>query len=364
MERREFIKSIACTALSASILNRLLAETDCGLDTYMFPKDIGSARLNYLHGRITGMPPKEISFDHARIMTRSYKSTEGQPIILRRAKAFSDIVDQIPIAIDKGELVVGNITDKPRVSWFDPSSYRGWDTYEAGQPIRLIRKIFSEEIDVDCDVPDEVGRYWRDKPIGDTVGHFVADYEHILKVGFSGVIDEIEASRRNHEQSGTLDKEKAEFFDAARIAAEAAIRFSERHAELAERLAAEEPDLLRRLELEEIAQICRRCPKEPAKTFHEAMQSFWMTHVLLHISSSEWSVSPGRFDQYMFPFFDSDRKADQLTRDWAEELMTCLYIKFNEVRVDIDIISYQNLMVGGVDADGRDATNELSFLCL
>lgn len=364
MKRREFIRSSALSILGANLVSRLLAETDFGFDTYMFPTDIGSARLNYLHGRITGMPPKEISFDHARIITRAYQQTEGQPLILRRARAFADVLDQIPIDIDQGELLVGNITARPRVSWFCPCSYRGWDNYEPGKPIRLVRKIFSDEIDVDCHVPEEVGQYWRNQPIGDTVGHFVADYERVLNLGFTGIIDEIETSRLTHARNGTLDAEKSAFFDAARLCAEAAIRYSERHADLAEAQAATTTDPIRKLELEEIAHICRRCPREPARTFHEAMQSFWMTHVLLHLSSSEWSVSPGRFDQYMFPFFDRDRKAGRLSREWAEELMTCLYIKFNEVRIDIDIISYQNLMVGGVDADGNDVTNELSYLCL
>ncbi|MCF7847468.1 MAG: hypothetical protein K9M45_01360 [Kiritimatiellales bacterium] len=362
MERRKFIKTAGVATAGTAWSGYLMANTIPEVSVLSKPEL--NERLGYLHQRIQGMPPAEISMNHALAMTRSMKQSEGQPLIIRRAKAFYDVVDKIPIDIDKGELIVGNIAAKPRVGWFSPATFDRWKDYIPGQPIKLTRAIFGHAIDVDCVIPAEVAEYWKDKPMGDTVGHYVADYEKVLKLGFAGIIREIEKSRAKHQANGSLVQEKADFFEAATIAAQAAIRYAERHVQLAEEMARDEKDATQKAELLRIAEINRKCPAQPAGSFYEALQSFWMTHVLIHINSCEWSISPGRFDQYMHPFYQIDMASGSLTREQTEELMTCLCIKFNEVRVDIDIINYQNLMIGGVDEKGNDASNEISYLCL
>ncbi len=364
MERRKFLKIAGATSAGTVLSGYLMANTLPGITVFQKPEVLKSERLRYLHKRIEGMPPNEISLDHAVYMTRSMKETEGEPLVIRRAKAFYAVVDNITISIDKGELLVGNIAEKPRVGWFSPESYHLWHKYTPGKPIKISRSIFGKAIDVEFIVPDEVAGYWVNHHHGDTVGHYIANYENVLQKGYLGIIDEIEKSRNEHRSGGTLDKSKSDFFDAEIIACKTAIRYAERHAELAEKKAVTETDTSRKEELFQIAEINRKCPAWPAESFFEAMQSFWMTHVLIHINSAEWSISPGRFDQYMYPFYKKSISDGSLTKQFAEELMTCLWIKFNEVRVDIDIVNYQNLMVGGVDEDGNDATNEISYLCL
>ena len=166
---------------------------------------------------------------------------------------------------------------------------------------------------------------------------------------------------------------KRDFCQAAVVVAEAAIRFAGRFAERAERMAAAEACPDRRAELSEIARICRKVPAEPAETFHEALQSFWFVHLVIQIESNGHSISPGRFDQYMSPFYEADRTGGRLDRDGALELLDCLWVKFNEIMKLRDKTAsigfggyplFQNLIVGGQGVDGRDATNDLSYLCL
>jgi len=191
------------------------------------------------------------------------------------------------------------------------------------------------------------------------VGHFVPDYEIVLRKGFLGLLEEVKEKK-----AATIDPKQKIFYESAEIACRAAIRFAERHADYAQNLAEMTDDLGRREELLRISQICRRVPAHPAVSFEEALQSFWLAHVMLHICSKDWSVSPGRFDQYMLPYYERDIREGLITREDAGELLGCLWIKFNEVRIDVDFVSYQNVLLGGVDSQGCDVTNDLSHLCL
>ena len=364
MERRKFLKIAGATSAGTLLSGYMVAKTLPEVSMFRKPEALKSDRLIYLHKRIQGMPPREISLDHAIYLTRSMKETEGEPLIIRRAKAFYKVVDNIPISIDKGELLVGNMAEKPRVGWFSPERYQRWNKYTPGEPIKISYEFWGNAVGVEFRIPDEVAEFWVNNPYGDTVGHYIADYEKVLKKGFLGIMDEIEHNREVHRLQGTLDKARSDFFDAEIIACRAAVRYAERHAELAGKQALIETDPYRKEELARIAEINRKCPARPAESFFEAMQSFWMTHVLIHINSAEWSISPGRFDQYMYPFYRKSISDGSLSKEFAEELMTCLWIKFNEIRVEIDFNNYQNLMVGGVDENGNDATNELSYLCL
>ena len=307
--------------------------------------------------------PGEVCFERARLMTESYKETEGEPALIRRAKAFYEVLDRMPITINDDELIVGNVASKPRVAYFAPETY-WWRRYDPDTEQVMMDHRFSRDLAIKYRIPDEIAEYWRHKPMGGTVGHFVPNYEKILKRGFNGLISEIADYRMRLDLEKTEDQEKDIFYKAAEIACQAAIRFAERHAEKAREMAEKEVDPSRKAELRHIAEICARVPAYPAETFYEALQAFWFTHIMIHINSKEWSISPGRFDQYMKPYYEKDIRRDSLTRTAVEELLACLWTKFNDVRIDVDFINYQNMMLGGQDEDGNDATNELSYLCL
>jgi pyruvate formate-lyase/glycerol dehydratase family glycyl radical enzyme len=134
-----------------------------------------------------------------------------------------------------------------------------------------------------------------------------------------------------------------------------------------------ESNPVRRAELEKISEICRWVPAHPARTFHEALQSFWFVHLILNLETNSYAIGPGRFDQYLYPYYQADVEAGRLSQDQAWELLACLWIKFNELTVvkeggtakaSTTYADFQNLNLGGQTADGLDATNELSYLCL
>jgi len=335
-----------------------------GLVSCAFAGESSAARIEILKRRVIGMPPHEICFERARLMTTSYRRSEGEATVIRRAKAFYAIADGIPIRIDEGELVVGNLSRGPRVAYFAPESYQ-WRRYQPGKEQVLQDARFSRDLAIRFRIPDEIADYWRERPQGDTAGHFVADYQRVLRKGFTGIRQEIDECREDLRRRGVLDQSSIAFYEAAQIACDAAERFAARYAEDARRLAGETDNPARRQEFERIADICTRVPAQPARSFAEALQAFWFTHLLLHLNSSEWSISPGRFDQYMGPFYQQDIAQGKLMRDEAAELLACLWIKFNEIRLaSVDFVNYQNLIVGGPNEQGEDATNDLSLACL
>ncbi|MBM4047764.1 MAG: hypothetical protein FJ279_21890 [Planctomycetes bacterium] len=319
-----------------------------------------SARIEKLKHRLAAMPPAEICFERARLMTRSYRETEGEPVIIRRAKAFATVLEGLPIAIAPDELVVGHVASRPRVAYFAPETFN-WRNYRTGSVHEWSDHRFSKSLNIRARIPDEVADYWRNQPTGGTAGHFVADYERVLLKGFRGLCHEGAAHQARLK---AVDREAELFYQSARIVGEAAMRFGQRHAQTARDAADRDVNPTRQRELLEIAAICEKVPAHPAESFREAIQSFWLTHVMLHINSQEWSISPGRFDCYLRPFYEKDIADGRLTREQAKELLACLWMKFNELRIAVDFVNYQNLLVGGVDAAGDDVTNDLSFLCL
>jgi len=352
MLRRHFFNTVVGTSLGSAVPT---VGSGLGGGT-----ETGPSRLDALKEGLVGVPPRRICFERARLMTESFRRTEGQPEAVRRAKALLAVVEGMPLLIGEQELVVGNVSSQPRVAYFAPECF-DWRGYAPEREYVLSDRRFSADVEIRYRIPERVAAYWRDKPRASTVGHFVPSYAKVLRNGFAGIRAEI----AEHRQRGWPDAGKAAFYEAAEIASHAAEVLAARHAGHARRLAGSEPDARRRSELETIAAICSKVPARPAETFHEALQSFWFTHVLLHINSPEWSISPGRFDQYMWPYYRRDIEQGRLSRAQAEELLVCLWIKFNEVRINsVDSINYQNLIIGGTDAEGNDATNELSHLCI
>lgn len=312
----------------------------------------------------------ELCFERARIVTESYRETEGEHIALRRAKSIARVFERMPVFIRPDELLVGQRAAR----------LGGRSVYP---------EFHLNGLDENT-TPPEIWSYWHGRTMGDRTrachpeslrlaedelaagyctgsstgfGHMIVDYEKVLRVGLRGVMSE--AERGLAAARAECDAEGAAFLESVLIVSRGLIRWAERYAELAEELADRDPDARRREELVEIARICRRVPEFPARSFHEALQSFWFVHLALHIEQFGWSISAGRFDQYMEPYARDALAAGDASRDDAWELLLSLWVKFMEnVGTEVKRTVFQNLTLGGSDGAGSDESNELSHLCL
>ena len=304
-------------------------------------------------------------FERAWAVTRSYKETEGEPMVLRRAKAFREVLTTVPIYIRKDELLVGSrssvLCKRTTYPEYQLKSNNDWPEeirsfWEGRTCWDASHELFTDAITLN-DQEMTCG-YVTGTDTG--YGHLIVDYEKALKKGFRGIREEAEAELP---KAGTK-KEKA-FLEAVCIVSDAITAWAHRYADLSEQQAAEEEDPVRKGELLKIARICRKVPEYPAETFHEALQSFIFTHFAIHIEQYGWSVSAGRFDQYMYPYYKNDLESGRISEDEAWELLLSCWMKFMEnIHDGIGATSFQNLTIGGQDAEGRDMSNELSHLIL
>ena len=201
------------------------------------------------------------------------------------------------------------------------------------------------------------------------IAHLAPDYEKLIHLGTEGITKEAEQAQSRV----AAGSEKWIFYEAVKISAEALARFGERYAELAQGLATRETDPARKNELAAIAEVCRRVPRYPARTFHEAIQSLFFAQIAINLESLDNGVCPGRMDQYLYPFYKREIDSGQLTREKARELIAAFSIKLCEIipvfnqrltRFHSGLFNGQVVTVGGMDADGNDVTNELSFIFL
>ena len=203
-------------------------------------------------------------------------------------------------------------------------------------------------------------------------GHIIVNIPRVLNEGLESLIARAEQALRRP-LAEMKDLQARAFYHAVVIALQGAIRFAARYADLAEKLASETTDPLRRQELLEIAEICHRVPAKPARTFQEALQTAWFVHLLTQIESNGHSFSLGRLDQYIYPFYQADLAAGRITEERALELLQLLWLKlfsvnkirpWSHTRFGIGYATYQNVTVGGQTREGRDATNDLSYMVL
>ena len=341
----------------------------------------------------------EIESDRAVLLTESYKETEGQPIIVRRAKAFSHILKNIPIIIREDELIVGSATKSPRSCQVFPEFSYEWlekefDTVEtrSADPFYI-----SED---NKEILREVYKYWKGKTTSELatsymadetiramehniftpgnyyyngVGHVTVKYEKVLEVGYEGIIKEVKEELSKCNVADEDYAKRSHFLKSVIESCEAVIDYANRYAELALNMAKECKDNNRKVELLQIASNCARVPAKGARNFYEVCQSFWFVQMLLQVESSGHSISPGRFDQYMYPYYKADLDAGKITKEFAQELMDCIWVKLNDLNKVRDAGSaegfagyglFQNLIVGGQDAGGIDVTNDLSFMAI
>ena len=341
----------------------------------------------------------EIESSRAKLITESYKMTEGEPIVTRRAKAFLHILQNIPIIIRDEELIVGSTTLAPRGCQTYPEFSYEW--LEAEFDTVATRKAdpfyISEEAKKEI---AEADKYWKGKTTSELataymapeairaidhnmftpgnyfyngVGHVTVHYDWVLAVGFKGIAAKAKKALDALNFGDAEYARRSHFLNAVIMSCEAAIIYAKRYAALAREMAAKESNSRRKAELLRIADNCDNVPENGARDFWEACQSFWFVQQLLQIESSGHSISPGRFDQYMYPYYSKDIESGKITREFAQELIDCIWIKLNDLNKCRDAASaegfagyslFQNLIVGGQNAEGVDVTNDLSFMCI
>lgn len=341
----------------------------------------------------------EIESARAILITESYRQTENEPMVIRRAKAFAHILENIPIVIRDLELIVGSTTIAPRGCQTYPEFSYEWleaefDTVEtrSADPFYISEKTKQEL--------KEANAYWKGKTTSELatsymepetllamehniftpgnyfyngVGHVTVKYGEVLAIGFSGIKAKAQAELDKLCLADGDYQKKSRFLEAVMISCDAAIEYARRYARLALKEAEECTDPVRKRELLQIAQNCANVPEKGATGFYEACQSFWFVQQLLQIESSGHSISPGRFDQYMYPYYQKDMESGKITREFAQELTDCIWVKLNDLNKCRDAASaegfagyslFQNLIAGGQNEEGIDVTNDLSFMSI
>jgi formate C-acetyltransferase len=364
--------------------------------SYQLPEK--APRIDTLLDDLMSVTP-EIDPERAVLITESYKENESLPVIKKRAKALEKILKEMNIVIRDNELIVGNQTTKPRSSPIFPEFSNKWllDEFDTLAERDGDRFLISEKTK---ETLKEVFDYWDQSTTNELatslmtqealeamdagvytvgnyyfngVGHVCVSYDEVLAEGFNGIIEKAKAAKKELSFGNPDDTPKRHFLDSVIITAEAVIEFAGRFAEEAEKLAEKTSDNKRKKELLEVAKNCRNVPANPASTFHEALQSFWFVQLVLQLESNGHSISPGRFDQYMYPYLKKDLDNNEITLEKAQELLDTLWVKFNDINKVRDQAStdafggypmFQNLIVGGQTPGGQDATNLLSFMCL
>jgi formate C-acetyltransferase len=358
------------------------------------------ARGQRLRNRVISVKP-EICIERARIITRIYKENENEDIFVKRAKAIDAILKEMSIYILDDELIVGHQSSKQRSAPLFPDFAVDWvvreiDTLETrAQDKFIVRPEVKEEFLRDI-VP-----YWKGKTLHEKLmtyltddvklcrfdaeifsvglhedggfGHVALDYNIILTHGTEGIKGKILEKMAGLTEWKKEDIHKARFYKSCLSMLDSMTAFSNRYADLAEKMASDEKDEKRKNELLQIADNCRNVPQYPAKTFYQALQSFWFVQLIPQIYDNGVSISPGRFDQFMYPFYAKDIESGLLTKSDAQELLESVWVKFTEpikVYCKMDAAFHagfpmgQNLQVGGIKPDGSDGTNDLSYRCL
>ena len=357
-----------------------------------------SSRIDRLVEHLYAKLP-EIEPYRALLVTESYQKTEHMPIVRRRSAAFRHILENIPIVIRPEELIVGSNSVAPRGCQTFPEYSFEWleaelDTVETREAdpfyvseetkrtLRAIHPYWKGKTTSDLaaeNMSDEarnvfmnhgvftVGNYFYNG-----VGHICVNYEKVIRYGYTHIIGEAKTALARLSQGDGDYAKRRHFLLAVIESCEAVIGYAKRYAALAEK-EAQASSGTRREELLRIAENCRRVPEYGARTFHEACQSFWFVQQLLQCESSGHSISPGRFDVYMYPYYKKDLEEGRITPEQAQELIDCIWVKLNDLNKVRDAASaegfagyglFQNLIVGGQTEEGRDSTNDLSYMCL
>jgi len=368
----------------------------------------GGTRVDRLKARFL-QQPREVCIERARYWTQSYRQTEGAPAAMRQAQALAHVLDHLTVHIEPEELVVGALTGKVLGGVVYPEGVGRRIGGELATLRARATNPFSISDDETRELLDDILPTWQGRTLEDRaraiwppavanaidqvapfiiteiagIGHVLLNFEKLFRVGLEGVIAEAEgclAALKESAESLTgwdcpneFGTPSRAFYEAVVIAGRAAIRFAHRYADEADRLAAIEPDPGRRAELAVIAQACRRVPARPPRTFHEALQAIQFLVIIEQNEEYGSAVSIGRLDVLLQPFYAADVAAGRLTREQAQELLGCLFVKLSHSipLFDADVTlafsgltTFVNAIVGGVDTAGQDVTNDVTYLAL
>lgn len=335
----------------------------------------------------------------AILATLAYKENLNQPRVMVRAKMLEKVLDNMSIYIEDKSLLAGNQATKNRnapifpeytmefvMNELDQFEKRDGDifyiTEKTKEQLREIAPFWQNNnlrARGEALLPEEVrvfmetGVFGMEGKLNAGDAHLAVNYERILKDGLRGYEKRVKEYKATLDLTNPDNVDKYCFYNAVLIVLKAVRNFANRYSVLAKDLAEKEMNQKRKIELLEISRICSKVPYEPAETFQEAVQSVWFIQLILQIESNGHSLSYGRFDQYMYPYYDRDIKNGTIKESEALELLTCLWIKtltINKVRSQAHTLSsagspmYQNVTIAGQTTDKKDAVNDLSFLVL
>ena len=354
-------------------------------------------RILKMKNKLTNAP-HEICVERARLFTESYKKTKGENPIIRFAKAMDFYLTNMTIKIWDGEYIIGNRCTKYVGTPLYPETRidtieQDIDTYDT----RPVQKMFltNEERQF---IKDEIIPYWKneeetvqerfqsylspdvkdimeklvfivDVELSSGIGHFFPGHENVLKFGLSGLIQKAEKYLEKYSD----DEDKKIFLESVIMVLDAAKKFIYRFSNLAKDLADKEISPARQKELWEISQICANISEVPPKSFKEALQLIYFTHLISGLEDGGFAISIGRLDQYLYPYYLKDKKEGKINNEEAQFLIECFFIKLSTLWnyvIGKGVIAVEgppiaeNLVIGGVDRDGNDATNELSWIIL
>ncbi len=358
-------------------------------------------------GRIRGLreevlkAPITLCSERALLVTQSYQETESEPAVIRRAKALKKVLDHMTVIIWDDELVVGNHASRSRRS---APVFPEWGTFWLEDELdEILETRVQDKFVIAPEVKTElksIFSYWRGRTVYEKYrsmvpeevkkaretfiftrdlferggyGHATYDIPKVLSKGLKGLREEVLENMGQLDLTRAEDQDRRLFYEAVLIVFDGIVNFANRFAKEAEFQAAAEKDPVRKRELETMAQNCRRVPENPASTFWEALQSFWFLQLVIQIETNGNSVSPGRLDQYFYPYFKKDVEAGLMTVDSAQELLDCIWLKLNEIikvwdteatGVHPGFTMAQDVTIGGQTPEGEDATNDLSYLIL
>lgn len=369
-------------------------------------------RVLRMYEAIRAYGPPRVTLDRAALFTESFQETEGQPLVLRWAKALKLFAEKVPIAIFPGELIVG----RPN-TWLGrwaivypeldgsvmPAGVQMFHN-NRGKPGEVV--VTEEDATI---INDVLTPYWAGKDYATNFLHalpeetrfmlmgpdpkniimytcvimatspmrhsqnWTPDFSKLLTRGVKGIREEAQAKLAALTDPRDIVYKKA-FLDAVILTCDAMTALSRRYADLATDLAAKEANEDRKKELEEIAEVCRWVPENPARTFREAIQSQWWGQMFNRVEQTSSAMGQGRMDQYLLPFYTKDLAEGRITKDSAIELFHCLWLAMSQaVEIKLNPVAaagtegfsqFMDVCVGGQTADGQDATNELSYLIL
>ena len=356
--------------------------------------DCDFERIEVLQEKMNNRIPT-ICPERAEIITESFKKTEGEPIVIRRAKALDEILSKMSIYIEEGMLIIGNqagtnfaapVFPEYSFNWvideLDEFSKRSGDyfnlTEDTKNRLRVLQDYWQGKTHQDKVLDDlpEINRKAEKQGVlhrggismsGD--GHIIPNHDFVLAEGFGGLA---RIAEENSRKEG-LTQEQKDFYEAVKISMNAVLKYIKRFSVLAAEEALKEKDKKRKKELEDLSKMFEHLMTEKAQTFHEAVETVYLTHLLMMIESNGHSFSFGRFDQYIYPYYKADIDSGKLTKEKALEIITHFFIMSNSLnkirpwghtQYSGGYPLYSNLIVGGMKPDGNEGTNDVSYLCL